>query len=138
MTEITRIGIDLGKSTFHVCAVDRHGQVVVEKKFTRRGLERFMAAQPPCLVGIEACGGAHHWARALRKFGHDARVMSAQFVKPYVKGCSYQGTSLRYSKSRDFCPGSGADGNVPSSRLRLTAADSSASAGITHGAPLHA
>ena len=60
MTKITRIGIDLGKSTFHVCGVDRHGQVVVEKKFTRRGLERFMAEQPPCLVGLEACGGAHH------------------------------------------------------------------------------
>ena len=85
MAKITRIGIDLGKSTFHVCGVERHGQVVVEKKFTRRGLERFMAQQPPCLVGLEACGGAHHWARMLRKFGHDARVMSAQFVKPYVK-----------------------------------------------------
>ena len=82
MAKTTRIGIDLGKSTFHVCGVERHGQVVVEKKFTRRGLERFMAEQPPCLVGLEACGGAHHWARVLRKFGHDARVMSAQFVKP--------------------------------------------------------
>ena len=85
MTKITRIGIDLGKSTFHVYAVDRSGQVVVEKKFTRRALERFMAEQAPCLVGLEACGGAHHWARVLRALGHDARLMSPQFVKPYVK-----------------------------------------------------
>ena len=85
MTKITRIGIDLGKSTFHVYAVDRSGQVAVEKKFTRRALERFMAEQAPCLVGFEACGGAHHWARVLRALGHDARLMSPQFVKPYVK-----------------------------------------------------
>ena len=58
MTKITRIGIDLGKSTLHVCGVDRHGEVVIEKKFTRRGLERFMAEQPPCLVGLEACVAA--------------------------------------------------------------------------------
>lgn len=136
--KITRVGIDLGKSAFHVHAVGRDGKVVMEKRFTRRALVRFLGEVEPCLVGLEACGGAHHWARVLRELGHDARLMSPQFVKPYVKGCSYQGTSLRYSKSRDFCPGSGADGNVPSSRLRLTAADSSASAGITHGAPLHA
>ena len=83
--KITRIGIDLGKSIFHVCAVDRSGEVVVEKKFTRRALERFMAEQSPCLVGVEACGGAHHWARVLRELGHDARLISPQFVKPYVK-----------------------------------------------------
>ena len=138
MTKITRIGIDLGKSTFHVCGVDRHGQVVAEKKFTRRGLERFTAEQPPCLVELEACGRAHHWARMLRKLGHDARVMSAQFVKPYVKRQAYQDTSLRYSKCKGFCPGSDANGNVPSSRSRATAADLSALADITHGAPLQA
>lgn len=83
--KITRIGIDLGKSVFHVHAVDRKGKVLVEKKMTRRALARYMRELEPCLVGLEACGGAHHWARMLRAMGHDARMMSPQFVKPYVK-----------------------------------------------------
>ena len=94
--KITRIGIDLGKSTFHVCATDKSGRVVLEKVFTRRALRQFMGSLGPCLVGLEACGGAHHWARLLRGMGHDARLMSPQFVRAYVKGCSYQGTSLRH------------------------------------------
>ena len=83
--KITRVGIDLGKSTFHVCATDRSGKEVLEKVFTRRALHRFMAGLEPCLVGFEACGGAHHWARLLCGMGHDARMMSPQFVKAYVK-----------------------------------------------------
>ena len=83
--KITRIGIDLGKSTFHVCATDRSGKVVLEKVFTRRALRQFMAGLEPCVVGLEACGGAHHWARLLCGMGHDARLMSPQFVKAYVK-----------------------------------------------------
>ena len=56
------------------------------KRFTRRGLEKFVRAHEPCVVGMEACGGAHHWAaRSLRALGYDARLMSAQFVKAYVK-----------------------------------------------------
>ena len=85
MSKITRMGIDLGKNTFHVCAMDRAGHVVLEKRFTRRGLEKFARAHEPCVVGMEACGGAHHWARTLRGLGYDARLMSAQFVKAYVK-----------------------------------------------------
>ena len=85
MSKITRLGIDLGKNTFHVCAMDRAGHVVMHRRFTRRGLERFMHEQAPCVVGMEACGGAHHWARTLRASGHDARLMSAQFVRAYVK-----------------------------------------------------
>ena len=85
MNKITRMGIDLGKNTFHVCAMDRMGRVVLEKRFTRRGLEKFVRAHEPCVVGMEACGGAHHWARTLRALGYDARLMSAQFVKAYVK-----------------------------------------------------
>ena len=85
MSKITRMGIDLGKNTFHVCAMDRAGHVVMTKRFTRRGLEKFLRAHEPCVVGMEACGGAHHWARTLRALGYDARLMSAQFVKAYVK-----------------------------------------------------
>ena len=85
MSKITRMGIDLGKNTFHVCAMDRTGHVVMTKRFTRRGLEKFLHVHEPCVVGMEACGGAHHWARTLRALGYDARLMSAQFVKAYVK-----------------------------------------------------
>ena len=83
--KITRVSIDLGKSAFHVHAVGRDGKVVMEKRFSRRALVRFLGEVEPCLVGLEACGGAHHWARVLRDLGHDARLMSPQFVKPYVK-----------------------------------------------------
>ena len=75
----------MGKNDFHVCAMDRRGRVLMTKQFTRRGLEKFVRAQERCLVGMEACGGAHHWARMLRALGYDARLMSAQFVKAYVK-----------------------------------------------------
>ena len=85
MSKIIRLGIDLGKTTFHVCALDRAGHVVLAKRFTRRGLEQFLRAHEPCVVGLEACGGAHHWARLLGALGYDARLMSAQFVKAYVK-----------------------------------------------------
>ena len=85
MSKVTRMGIDLGKNTFHLCAMDRAGHVVLEKRFTRRGLEKFLRAHEPCVVGMEACGGAHHWARLLRGLDYDARLMSAQFVKAYVK-----------------------------------------------------
>ena len=78
--KITRMGIDPGKSTFHVHAVERDGKVVVEKRTTRRGLARFMRELEPCVAGLEACGGAHHWARLLRGMGHDARLISPQFV----------------------------------------------------------
>ena len=83
--KITRVGIDLGKSAFHVHAVDRAGKVVMEKRFTGLALVRFLGELEPCVVGLGACGGAHHWARVLRGLGHDARLMSPQFVKPYVK-----------------------------------------------------
>ena len=76
MSKITRMGIDLGKNTFHVCAMDRSGRVVLEKRFTRGGLEKFVRAHERCVVGMEACGGAHHWARELRAMGYDARLMS--------------------------------------------------------------
>ena len=57
MSKIIRLGIDLGKNTFHVCAMDRAGHVVLAKRFTRRGLEQFLRTHEPCVVGLEACGG---------------------------------------------------------------------------------
>lgn len=84
-TEISVVGIDLGKSTFHVHGVDKSGQVVFRKQLNRSGLVRLMSNRPSCLVGMEACGGSHDWARKLQSMGHDVRLMGAQFVKPYVK-----------------------------------------------------
>jgi transposase len=83
--ELHTIGIDLGKTIFHLVGLDSRGQVVVRKKFSRTQLLRFMANRPVCLVGMEACGGSHFWGRALREQGHDVRLMPAQYVKPYVK-----------------------------------------------------
>lgn len=85
MNQITAIGIDLGKSVFYLHAVDGRGQVVTRKRLTRKGLMRYLAGVPGCLVGLEACGGSQHWARWLGAQGHDARLMPAQYVKAYVK-----------------------------------------------------
>ena len=82
---VTVIGIDLGKSTFHLCGLDDRHQVAVRRQFSREALLHFMAQQAPCRVGMEACSGAHHLARQLQGYGHDVRLMSPQFVKPYVK-----------------------------------------------------
>jgi len=79
------VGIDLAKSVFHVHGVNGHGQVAVRKRMTRNKLAAFMAQLPPCLVGMEACGGSNVWARKFVAMGHDVRLISPQFVKPYVK-----------------------------------------------------
>src|SRR3954451_3270003 len=83
--ELHTIGIDLGKTIFHLVGLDSCSQVVVRKKFSRAQLLRFTANRPVCLVGMEACGGSHFLGRALREQGHDVRLMPAQYVKPYVK-----------------------------------------------------
>lgn len=83
--KITTVGIDLAKNVFQVHAVDERGTVVLRKQLRRDQMTAFFANLPPCVIGMEACGSAHHWARTLKSFGHDARLMSPQFVKPYVK-----------------------------------------------------
>ena len=83
--EVARVDIEFGKSAFHVHAVGRDGKVVMEKRFTRRALGRFPGEVEPCLEGLDACGGAYHWARVLLDLGHDAWLMSPQFAKPCVK-----------------------------------------------------
>ena len=82
--KLTTIGIDLAKTVFQVHGVTAGGEVV-RKRLSRVKLLRYMARREPCLVGLEACGGAHHWARELGKLGHEVRLMSPQYVKPYVK-----------------------------------------------------
>lgn len=80
------IGLDLAKQVFQIHGVDEHGKVVLRKQVTRQQLTAFFANLPPCLVGMEACGSAHFWARKLMAQGHAVKLMAPQFVKPYVKG----------------------------------------------------
>ena len=83
--KITTIGIDLAKEVFQVHGVDAQGKAVLRKQLRRSEMVRFFANLEPCLIGMEACGGSHHWARKLGEFGHTVKLMSPQFVKPYVK-----------------------------------------------------
>ncbi len=83
--DITRIGIDLAKQVFQVHGVDRNGRAVVRKQLRRSQMLAYFSKLPPMLIGMEACGSSHYWARELRRMGHDARLMAPQFVKPYVK-----------------------------------------------------
>ena len=83
--DITTIGLDLAKTVFQVHGINDAGEVVVRKTMRRPQVLPFFAKLPPCLVGMEACGTSHHWARELIKLGHDVRLMPPAYVKPYVK-----------------------------------------------------
>jgi len=83
--QISTIGIDLAKSVFQVHGVDTAGKVVLTKKLRRSQVRALFEKLPPCLVGMEACATAHHWARELKSLGHDVRLMPASYVKAYVK-----------------------------------------------------
>ncbi len=85
MGHVATIGLDIAKSVFQVHGVDAEGGVVIRQKLTRARLLKFFEKLGPCLVGIEACGTAHHWARELIGLGHDVRLMPPSYVKPYVK-----------------------------------------------------
>ena len=82
---VTTVGIDLGKTTFHLIGFDGRGAIVLRQKVSRAQLERRFAALPRCLVGMEACCGAHHVARRLVALGHEVRLIPARYVKPFVK-----------------------------------------------------
>jgi transposase len=79
------IGIDLGKTSFHLVGLSERGEVVVRRRFSRAQLLRFTANRKVHLIGMEACGGAHFLGRALEEQGHEVRLIPAQYVKPYVK-----------------------------------------------------
>ena len=81
----TIIGLDLAKNVFQVRDVDAKGKTVLRKRLRRSEMPRFFAALGPCVIGIEACGSGHHWARELQRFGHQVRLMPPQYVRPYVK-----------------------------------------------------
>jgi transposase len=85
MVQVVTIGLDIAKSVFQVHGVDAGGEVIVRRQIRRAQVLQFFAKQPVCLVGIEACASAHHWARELGALGHQVRLMPASYVKPYVK-----------------------------------------------------
>ena len=85
-TQIAVIGIDIGKNSFHVVGHDKRGSIVLRQKWSRGQIEARLANLPPCLIGMEACVGAHHLVRKLAALGHDARLMPAKYVRPYAKG----------------------------------------------------
>ena len=82
---VTTIGIDLAKNVFQVHGIDAREKVVLRRQLRREQVTVFFAKLPPCLIGMEACASAHHWGRTLERFGHTVRLISPQFVKPYVK-----------------------------------------------------
>ncbi len=81
---LSGLGIDIAKRVFHVVGMDERGQIVLRKRLSRHDLMPCIATLPPVLIGMEACGGAHDWARRFREHGHEVKLMAPQFVKPYV------------------------------------------------------
>ena len=84
--DITVIGVDIGKNTFHLIGQNRHGKVIMRVRLSRSQLIARLVNVPRCLIGMEAGAGAHHVARQLLELGHDVRLIPAQYVKPFLKG----------------------------------------------------
>src|ERR1700726_2570637 len=85
VSEVIIIGLDIAKYVFHVHGADERGRVIFSRRINRGKLLDFFAAQPNCAVALEACGGAHHWARQLTQLGHEVRLIPPAYVKPFVK-----------------------------------------------------
>ena len=85
MNKISVIGLDLAKNVFQFHGIDADGEVVVRKQLNRSQMRQFFARLEPCLIGMEACSGAHYWSRELTRLGHSVRMMAPAFVKPYLK-----------------------------------------------------
>ena len=84
--KITTIGLDIAKSVFHLYAVNQMGKYVIKKQLKRPQLLQYKARLEPCLIAMEACGGANYWAREIKALGHEVKLIAPQYVKPYVKG----------------------------------------------------
>ena len=99
-TQIAVIGIDIGKNSFHVVGHDSRGAIVLRQKWSRGQIEARLSNMPPCLIGMEACVGAHHLARKLSGLGHDARLMPAKYVRPYAKGQNSRPVGFEKAEAR--------------------------------------
>ena len=84
MNKISVVGLDLAKNVFQVHGIDTDDEVVVRKQLRRSEIRKYFARLEPCLIGMEACGGAHFWSRELTRLGHTVRMMAPVFVKPYT------------------------------------------------------
>jgi transposase len=85
MAQVTTLGVDIAKNGVCIHGIDAHGHVIVKKRLARQKVLPFVAQLPPCLIGMEASGGAHYWAREFTQRGHTVKLLSPQFVKPYVQ-----------------------------------------------------
>jgi transposase len=83
--QVTTVGLDIAKAVFQAHGADAQGRAVLKRKLARDKMLAFFATLPPCLVGLEACGASHYWARELTRLGHEVRLMPPQYVRPYVK-----------------------------------------------------
>ena len=105
MAQVTTVGIDLAKNVVCIHGVDTQGHVVVKKRLARHKVLPFVAQLPPCLIGMEASGGAHYWAREFTKRGHTVKLMPPQFVKPYVQSQKMIPMTRRASVRPSNAPG---------------------------------
>ena len=85
MEQVTTIGLDIAKHVFQVHGADAAGHALFRRRLTRTRLISFLAAQRPCVVAMEACAGAHYWAREISKLGHHVRLIPPAYVKPFIK-----------------------------------------------------
>ncbi|GEM_PF-853404 len=134
MTAVSTIGFDLAKHSFQLHGATADGSVALRGKVGREKVLEVVGSYPRCVVAMEACASAHYWGREIGALGHEVKLIAPAFVKPFVKRHSYQDTSLRYSKSKVSCVAFDAD--APAASAAATRGSSSASATITHGAPL--
>ena len=104
---VTAIGIDIGKNTFHLVGLDERGSIVLRRKFSRGQVAARLANMAPCLVGMEACVGAHHLSRPLLPLGRDVKLVPGQFVKPFLKEARKPATMFRRTgrASASYTPG---------------------------------
>ena len=100
---VTVVGIDIGKNSFHVVGLDRRGAIVLRQRWSRRQVDARFANMPRCLIGMEACVGAHHLSRRLQALGHDARLMQCSAL--------FEGAEERLSRRGGNCRGSAAPDN---------------------------
>lgn len=96
--QVSMIGLDIAKSVFHLVGQTRTGREVMKKRLRRSQVLAFFAQLPPCVVGMETCGGAHHWAREFEKLGHEVRLVAPKAVKAYVPGAKND-----YNDARGIC-----------------------------------
>ncbi len=102
--EVAVVGIDIGKNSFHVVGLSARGEVVLRQKWSWSQVEARVANMPPCLIGMEACVGAHHLSRRLKALGHEARLMPAKYVRPTPRDRRTTSVTPRRSPKRFSAP----------------------------------